>query len=60
MRDDKIKRVEAYVDMIQHNDTKGCPDPVGGGCMGHYCTTCAVRAIKALLPEIDNDLAARR
>lgn len=40
------ERVTALLEMIEINDTKGCPDPVQGGCMGHYCTVCALRALR--------------
>lgn len=51
---DKIKRMRDLVEMIAMNDTKGCPDPVGGGCMGNYCTTCAVRELRSHLNELSS------
>lgn len=50
---DKLKRMRELVDMVRSNDTKGCPDPVGGGCMGRYCTTCAVRELRAHFDQIE-------
>lgn len=49
---DSLKRMDALIDMIAGNDTKGCPDPVGGGCMGRYCTACAVRELRSRVRDL--------
>jgi len=47
--------MDELIDMIASNDTKGCPDPVGGGCMGRYCTTCAVRELRSHMRDLHKE-----
>jgi hypothetical protein len=48
----RLARMDELIDMISSNDTKGCPDPVGGGCVGRYCTRCAVRELRAHMADL--------
>jgi len=53
---DRLQRMSALVDMIDMNRKESCPDPIDGGCMGHYCTTCAVRELKVHLAALAKGL----
>lgn len=54
MRDDAaaLRRANEMVETVLRNDTKGCPDPVQGGCMGNYCIRCAARELRGIIREL--------